>query len=377
MALNPATVGVVVSLYAMGWLALHKTEIAWRATLLGPVPIGIVVISGVGVISSVWALSPDLAIARAWKLLLVMTPLALLVRHCAAGDRSNHAYGRALLIGLTAAAALVTLQLYGDFLLRVSLTHGKSVLVAIKLNVPIAALAVLIWCLPLCLVESSRTLRWSIVGGIAVGLTALAVSAGDGLAPRLALIIGGITWLAAYARPRVTVIAAALAIVAIHVTMLTFTHSLYRNPELSTQITDRSILHRIDVWDAVGTLIRERPLLGYGFDNSRGIPPRAEISTVTGKPRAIPMYPHNVLLQAQLELGVIGVGGFYGCLFYLLWCAYSLHRLARASALAMIAATLSIWCVGYPLWRSTWIAWLAFCAIAISVLANSTRPDRR
>ena len=120
----------------------------------------------------------------------------------------------------------------------------------------------------------------------------------------------------------------------------------------------------------MGDLIAERPLLGFGFSNSGKIPAQPGILPLTGEPRVIPMYPHNVLLQVQLELGLPGLVVFYACLGYLLWRLMDYPPTARAAGLALIAAALSIWCVGYPLWRSTWLAWLIFAAIAL----NATVP---
>jgi O-antigen ligase len=122
----------------------------------------------------------------------------------------------------------------------------------------------------------------------------------------------------------------------------------------------------MEVWALAGELIAERPLLGYGFSNSGVIPARPGTFPLTGQPRVIPMYPHNVLLQAQLELGAPGLLFFYGGLGYLLWRLMTYPRTARAAGLALIAAAMSVWCVGYPLWRSTWLAWLIFTAIALN-----------
>jgi O-antigen ligase len=305
---------------------------------------------------------------------LVMAPLVVLASHST--TLKSVVYTRALLIGITAAAVLLIVQVYADFLLRTWVSGNKPLSAAIKLNVPIASFAILGWCLPCYFRYRGHVRTWSVIAIVAFGLITVAVLGGDGLAPRIAMLVGAVVWIGAYFGPRITAVGLGTGIVAVHMLSFVVPPRLYRDHQFVTQISDRSILHRIDVWDTVGSMIRERPLLGYGFDNSRAIPARREISSVTGTARAVPMYPHNVLLQAQLELGVVGLGAFYGCLFYLLRRSVLFTRSACASALAMIAAALAIWCVGYPLWRSTWIAWLGFCAIAACVTNTASRDCR-
>jgi O-antigen ligase len=378
MAVNPAPIGVLVSLYAIAWLVIYRAHCTWPAALLSPMSLIFIGLAGFGLLSSVWAVDSGLAIARAWKFLLVMLPLVLFAYQClkmpeSGGVRCAHA----LLLGAALAAALLTAQTYGGFLLRAGIQTIPASLVAIKLNVPAAELAILVWCLPACARIAGWSLRAKLLLGIAFGLTLLAVYGGDGLAPRVALGAGAIFWVASYVKPRVATVVVGIAVMSIHAFTLVVVPNFARDRAFNAEFTDRSILHRIEVWDTVGTLIRARPWGGYGFDNSRAIPPTDEISNLTGKPRAIPLYPHNVLLQAQLELGIIGIVFFYAVLIYLLRRSLSFDRVTAASAIAMIAATLSIWCVGYPLWRSAWIAWLGVCAIAICALGAKACVESR
>jgi O-antigen ligase len=379
MAVSPAASGVTISLYLIGWLALHRSEMNWPWVLRGPV-LAIAGIAILGAISAAWALDPARSVSRAWKVVLVMAPLALFAR-CAAGRGMAHTpfNARALLIGLTFTGVLLVWQAEGEFLLRAWRAIDPHV-VATKLNVPIGALAILIFVVPACVCANGSSTKWLFVATVAVALVSFAIISGDGLAPRVALLAGAAVWLSARYLPRMTAIGIVLSVILFHIAILVVTPNLYRDTRTNAQITDPSIRHRIDVWDMTGELIRQRPLLGYGMDNSRSIPGRAEISTATGAPRAIPLYPHNVLLQVQLELGMFGVLGFYVGLVYLVRRSLAMNRVGSASALAMIAAALSIWCVGYPLWRSTWITWLGFCAVAICVIAppqNDAASDRR
>ncbi|MGH8595709.1 MAG: O-antigen ligase family protein [Gammaproteobacteria bacterium] len=370
MAVSPATIGVAVSVFAIVWLIIHRTEIDWRVVAVNPFVILFSAVAGFGVLSALWAVNPDLAVMRAWKFLAVLLPLALLARPCTRFATGQDAYPRALLFGIWIAAILLLTQSAGGFLIRGWNVDYDPHTVAIKLNVPVAAIAILVWIIPACWhAASARGGR--LLAGTAGVMIVVAAILGDGLAPRVAIAIGAAAWLSAHYRPRTTAVGIVALTITAHVATLVVVPKLYQSSPFLQRIEDRSILHRLDVWGMVGDLIRERPLLGYGFDNSRAIPPRTEISAVTGTVRSVPMYPHNALLQAQLELGVVGIAGFYGCLLYLLRKSIAMPRVARASALAMVASSLSIWYVGYPLWRSTWIAWLAFCAIAASAISAS------
>jgi hypothetical protein len=67
----------------------------------------------------------------------------------------------------------------------------------------------------------------------------------------------------------------------------------------------------------------------------------------------------------QVELGVPGMLLFYAVLICLLRSCLAAPSPLRAAGLSFIAATLSVWCIGYPLWRSAWVAWLLFGALVL------------
>jgi len=317
-----------------------------------------------GLLSACWAVVPALAIDKAMKFALVCLPLAWLSAVLARRP-SRVIKPRVVLIGIGLAALLLTLQTFSDVVLRSVMTGPLTVPAAIKTNVPAAALAILAWLLPLIGAQLATPGR--IFSGIVLVLIGVAVLAGDGTAPRLAFFVGGSLGVMAYWLPRASAGVLLVALAGVH---LAAPHLL--TTTLPHAISERSILHRLEVWSLTGDLIAERPLLGYGFSNSSAIPAQAGTLPLTGERRAVPMYPHNVLLQAQLELGLFGVLAFYTAVVYLLRRALACTPLVRATALGLIAAALAVWCVGYPLWRSTWLAWLWFVALCWRSLADGT-----
>ena len=71
-----------------------------------------------------------------------------------------------------------------------------------------------------------------------------------------------------------------------------------------------SIIHRLLVWEYVGSEIYKKPLLGHGVGTSRLIgqniilnAPNSDIEIKGG----IPLHPHNNFLQIWLELGIVGI----------------------------------------------------------------------
>lgn len=364
MAVSPATIGVVVSLYALAWLAIQHRPLASIVVWKAPMFLLVLGVALLGSLSAAWAIDGALALNKALKFGLVCLPLVWVAALLVVLDKSVATNAKTLLLGCLLGALLLAVQTFGNVVLRSIFTGALAVPPAIKTNVPAAALAILAWLIPQLCAELSRP--WRVLGGITLMVIASAVFAGDGMAPRLAFVVGGITFWCARLKPRLCALGLAAGVMLTH----GLAPQLLSLPILTGGISDHSLQHRVDVWALVGDLIAERPLLGFGFSNSGKIPAQPGILPLTGEPRVIPMYPHNVLLQVQLELGLPGLVFFYACLGYLLWRLMDYPPTARAAGLALIAAALSIWCVGYPLWRSTWLAWLIFAAIAL----NATVP---
>ena len=365
MALSPATIGVVVALYALLWLIWHGPALPWSRLYRTPLAVLIALVAGLGVLSASWSIVPLLSHHQALKFALVMWPLAIWSGVMRASALSQRA-ACALLLGFMLGVVLLAIQVFGDFVFRAWLVGAMKVPAAIKLNVPVAAFSILIWIVPALLTTRQWALGWRVSAIGALALCAGLIIDGDGTAPKLALGVGSGIWLVAHRWPRLVRYGIAAGVLSFHVLSLTVPSAVYARPTLMTQIPDVSVRHRIDVWARIDQLIRIRPWLGYGLASSSKIPPSAELSTVTGQPRHIPLYPHNVVLQAQLELGVPGVIAFYSALGLALRGSFRAARAVQPAMFAMLSATLSIWCVGYPLWRSTWIVWLAYCAITIS-----------
>jgi O-antigen ligase len=374
MVLAPSPTGVLAPLMALIFLGCYWRRLPMDRLLKAPPTRGLILLALWGLASALWACNATMAASKALAFLAVSLPLLWLTLVPQASNTALAAKG--FIAGLLIAAALLAGQTYSDTLLRGSLPGARVVLAAIKLNVPAAALSVSCWLLPQASAHLSRPWRWA--AGLAWLLVGWAVFAGDGSAPRLGFIVGGLTLAFSWFRPR-----AAIGLLIASVLVAHISAPLLGSSELAQKLFQpMSWRHRMDIWQLAGRLIAERPLLGYGFGNSGEIPALPGRLPLTQLRAALPLYPHNVLLQAQLDLGILGAVAFYSCFGYLLRCLWRLPRAVQASGVAVIAAALSVWCVGYPLWRATWVAWLYVTALAFQATrqaqggaAATTRPE--
>ena len=362
-ALGPSTVGALMPLSSLALLATYvaRGDIRWQWRT--PISLLLLAVVALGLISMSWALDPELAQKKAIKFGLVVMPPLWLALGLAAVDsprlQARAAY--ALGIGMALAALLLAWQTFGEVVLRDAVLGRSTTTPGNKTNVPAAQLAILIWTLPAALAAAGpggRLAGWSVVMG--VGMTVLA---GEGLAPCVAFAVGGLSLLLAGHWPRLFAGLLLAGVLSFHLAA----PRLAGLEQQARQVSDNSIRHRMDIWALAGEYIAERPILGYGFSNSDRIPAKPGQMMLSGTARVFPLYPHNVLMQVQVELGLPGILLFYAVLTCLLRGCLTTPPPLRAAGLSFIAATLSVWCIGYPLWRSAWVAWLLFGAMGLCV----------
>jgi exopolysaccharide production protein ExoQ len=137
-------------------------------------------------------------------------------------------------------------------------------------------------------------------------------------------------------------------------------------------------IHRLLIWRFAGNRIADRPLLGWGLDSSRAMPGgnRDFGTTLPGIElgpghTAMPLHPHDALLQWRLELGIPGT--LLG-LALVLWTLYRVgwkfggSREVQATALGWGAAVTVIALLSFGIWQEWWLSCILFTA---SLLAAS------
>lgn len=137
-------------------------------------------------------------------------------------------------------------------------------------------------------------------------------------------------------------------------------------------------IHRLLIWRFAAERIADRPLLGWGMDASRDLPggKRDLGTTLPGIDLgpghdAMPLHPHDVLLQWRLELGIPGT---ILCLALVVWALYRVGwrfgdgREAQTAALGWAATVTVIALLSFGIWQEWWLSiiWLTGSLLAAS-----------
>jgi exopolysaccharide production protein ExoQ len=226
--------------------------------------------------------------------------------------------------------------------------------------------------------------RWAAAGLIVAALAACLLHTSGGAVA--GLLIGSIAFVAARVMPRqapvlIAVVATAYIAAAPFLHMSLFSpHALHfdgpRSAEEDRQsrFFSRSAYHRLLIWNFAAKRALERPVLGWGFRTSRAVP--GGKAYLDSSEQALPLHPHNGIIQIWLELGA--AGAILAAVF-----AIGLMRAVRRwpigdagteAACALFAAGFTIICVSYGLWQSWWLASLFFGAAFLIAARGPANP---
>lgn len=106
---------------------------------------------------------------------------------------------------------------------------------------------------------------------------------------------------------------------------------------------------RVSIWEYAANRLFEQPLMGWGFDASRMFTPD------------IPLHPHNMPIQAALELGYIGV-----VLVAVLWLV-SIRRIAGRSEAQIISPDHLLYTDPKPYMLATVTAFFVFAFLSFGM----------
>ncbi len=130
-----------------------------------------------------------------------------------------------------------------------------------------------------------------------------------------------------------------------------------------------SWLWRLEIWNYVSELIKDRPLFGYGLDASR--PLNGEMVLQGFEIETLPMHPHNASLQIWLETGLIGAALLSCVLVFVGGRIASAPRLSRAQAVAtawVLVTYVSLVLFSYGVWQEWHQAAMALAATVVMFL---------
>ncbi len=148
-----------------------------------------------------------------------------------------------------------------------------------------------------------------------------------------------------------------------------------------------SSLHRIDIWERSISKIMEKPFTGWGNSDSKYLEPtneafKAELTNEVFKydesiNRPDFSYPHNIFLQITLELGFPGLIILILILNTIINGIYTLNPYVIPFAVACFVCALSIWMVGFPLWRSWWLVFISLLSGGFYILSNVSEQKNK
>jgi len=194
----------------------------------------------------------------------------------------------------------------------------------------------------------------------------------------VALVAGLAAFALAYHAPRFTAaaLAAGLIVLAVYLPLATPSDNTAINLQHEAPWIKFSGIHRLLIWRFTADRIAERPLIGWGMDASRELPGgHTDLAeTVPGSAyrapmEAMPLHPHNAILQWRVELGLPGTLLGLAVVLWGLWRAgfkAQIERGPRAVALAWSASALAIAMLSFGIWQAWWLSslWLTSALIA-------------
>lgn len=139
-----------------------------------------------------------------------------------------------------------------------------------------------------------------------------------------------------------------------------------------------SIAYRLHIWHFAANAFFEKPITGWGLNASRHLGSDVVVSdSVRGEiGEAIPLHPHNAVLQLFLELGIVGAVLALGLICrILLRLGHSDWPPAdRIFAVGMFTAIVLFYAVSFSAWSSWWNTYLCY-AVALFVVARRSRIE--
>ena len=140
-------------------------------------------------------------------------------------------------------------------------------------------------------------------------------------------------------------------------------------------------LHRSMIWSYTKEKILERPLVGHGFFSSRFIGEGYKLNDISNKKiSAIPLHPHNFIIQIWLELGLIGIIVFYIFIYNLVKRLKSFSEKQFYLSTFPIASVIQGFFIGqlsYGFWQSWWIAIIIINFMLYSILFTNTSKIKK
>jgi len=329
--------------------------------------------AGWAALSLVWTINPDRGVKTAIRLALVGTSLIFLID---AATRLDHAqrlsFGRWLvrgtIIGLTVIGLFIALSGPLSDWLGTSARAGHEL---DSLNRTASVIAMLVW--PVALVVAQLYGRYAAAAVIVMSALALYFLAPS--APLVAFLVGacafGMGWISQRWGKRLLFVGFTAAVIAIP--FFDILVPVINDWLIANIPGPNSEVHRFVIWEFASQRIFEQPLFGWGLEAARTIPGGHDqifLFQFGDNPtmgQAMPLHPHNALVQIWLELGLIGLL-LIAAVFSLIVVSIPESANNRAAPATMIAATACAFTIaelGFGIWQGWWMATLGLTAMIV------------
>ncbi len=327
-----------------------------------------------GALTSFWSIDPERSLEKSAKLLLFGSSLIILFD---AAMKLTPEERKSFAGWLTFSALVFVILTLGKFAKIEIVTYWISQKTVLgnefdTLNRTASILAIFVW--PSALAIFQVYGRRAAMGF--VWLCGLTVFLLPPFAPPLALVIGAGVFAAALYSQKLGIAILCLGFAAFIAMVLLLDTLVPRANEilLANIDTPNSEVHRFVIWQFAADRILEQPIFGWGLDSSRVFPGGNEqlflFTTPDGNSAtgaAMPLHPHNSVIQIWLELGLVGLG-LIAILIGLAWRGMTHLRSGRAGAAAVMATVASGFVVaqlGFGVWQGWWLATLGIAAIYV------------
>jgi len=361
-----------------GWRCLDELRgMLWLVVLLAALSLW-------GLASALWSILPQHSLAVAVRFMLISVA-GLLVFGAAAGlePRGRDRVRQAAVIGLLVAAVFMLIERFtGAALTRLVVTPlGGSGLSLTRFDRGAVVMVLSLW--PAIIAQ--RRIWPALALVVATGV---AVAAMVSAAAKVALLVSIAVALVAWRAPRLVaaVLGGSLILLALLLPLAVPGSRTVIAMHEQEPWVKASGMHRLLIWRFTADRIAERPILGWGMDASRALPgghlnlgqalPEAGLGS---NAEALPLHPHNAILQWEVELGPPGTLLALAIVIGGLWKLGRQAHLSpreRAGALAWAAAALVFAMVSFGAWQEWWLAalWLTSAAYAASIAGPLSPP---
>ncbi|MCK5284138.1 MAG: O-antigen ligase family protein [Alphaproteobacteria bacterium] len=338
------------------------------------------VFAGLAILSSLWAVNPEISIERGSKLIILLTSGALLISMVLSLDQTARLFFQKVFPWIVVIMGiLLTFELYLQAPIY-HIFHSFSVedpfnLSKLNRGIAIFMLSVFVT-LPLVYKQKQRPDRLWLLAALLISTLAIIYKT-ESQAAHLCFVVGVIFFFfpyhiktAWYALMGLFVICMISAPWIAQGLFNTFPEMIGEHEWLHHSYADR----RMEIWDFVARRALENPLLGFGveatkamkdFDTARIYHPTTQI-----------LHPHNFVLQIWIEFGILGIllsNSFF------IWIFFNISKLSSKNArqcLPAFMACITLAVVTYGLWQGWWIGsfilLIVFCILSLDKTSDKS-----